>query len=456
MEAKQTLDLKYVAGTRTPFGNFSTLEFELSVKSETKADTGKHILIALDKSGSMHYAMEDAKKSVISMIEYLHQNNYSNITFIPYNHEAIITEMRGQKFNEIEATINRIHADGGTEFWKAFQAIRKSIESYNSKNVCIVFFTDGQDGNRTRGLQELQNLKQFLLENTDSSETHTIGFTASHDAKLLGDITLMGKNQGTFQYCKSREEIDTCVSSISGLIGAAPLKGNLHLNDATIPLEINESENEFGKCFSCTATFDDELMTKVSKLKLTVTCGEDYALLMVDTDSLSEKQPSDYDRSHANAQRVKTTIMKIISTVSQMVQKNDSNKVALSNYLAEVNQNDQALDEIMKSIGKFKTSQRRTIFEFVQEVKDVIKEAYSLLSKLHSGHLDNNLIASLNSLAYRDITKKGLLKKLDQRAANNVDVINAIYPKIQSISTSSAITLFLQNSTNFSLSVHTS
>jgi len=39
----------------------------------------------------------------------------------------------------------------------------------------------------------------------------------------------------------------------------------------------------------------------------------------------------------------------------------------------------------------------------------------------------------LNALAYRNITKKGLQKKLDQRTQNNVNLINDVYSKITNI-----------------------
>ena len=88
----------------------------------------------------------------------------------------------------------------------------------------------------------------------------------------------------------------------------------------------------------------------------------------------------------------------------------------------------------MGSVGKrLKTSQRKDIFPLIQEIREMVTEFYSILKVMQFGQIDNDVIASLNALAYRNITKKGLQKKLDQRTQNNVNLINDVYSKITNI-----------------------
>ena len=61
-----------------------------------------------------------------------------------------------------------------------------------------MFFTDGEDGS---AMAALEGLRTFI-KGCEQTEFHTIGFTQNHNVHLLTELTKIGKNPGTFQYCK--------------------------------------------------------------------------------------------------------------------------------------------------------------------------------------------------------------------------------------------------------------
>jgi hypothetical protein len=82
-----------------------------------------------------------------------------------------------------------------------------SVKEHKSKDVKVIFFTDGEDGGAKGHTNEL---KQFFKQ-IPQSEFHTIGFRENHDVDLLSIITTLGSKPGTFQYCKESTDIQACV-----------------------------------------------------------------------------------------------------------------------------------------------------------------------------------------------------------------------------------------------------
>ena len=113
-------------------------------------------------------------------------------------------------------------------------------------------------------------------------------------------------------------------------------------------------------------------------------------------------------------------INKQLFDLIQEIQKNDR-KLTNDQVKDKVLQMDAFLNEQIKLGFKIKErSLKQTILEEANECKQKTSTLLEILrtTSVH-GRIDNAQLAKLNDLAYRAIQKKGLLKKLDERALKN-------------------------------------
>lgn len=68
------------------------------------------------------------------------------------------------------------------------------------RDLSIIFFTDGQDGNTEATAQKLPELQQNILKREITSRFLTIGFSQGHDAQFLNKIAQSGTEMGNFFY----------------------------------------------------------------------------------------------------------------------------------------------------------------------------------------------------------------------------------------------------------------
>lgn len=200
---------------------YTHLKLHMTPTTDKKLATinlSQHILIVLDKSGSMSGGpINNSKTGIEEMVKFLKQNHLGNITLICYDSRATISDFHKLDLDDITKEISKIQGSGGTTFRAAFDKIIESVKHHNSSDVKVIFFTDGEDGSAHN---ELGVLRDFF-RTVPQSEFHTIGFRENHDVDLLSKITTIGSKPGTFQYCKESADIQTCVESISGLIACA-------------------------------------------------------------------------------------------------------------------------------------------------------------------------------------------------------------------------------------------
>ncbi len=220
----------------------------LTPTTEKKINTinlDQHILIVLDKSGSMSGSpIENSKQGIQEMVKFFRESHLNNITFITYDSNAYTTDFHKLSPEDQNKEIAKVNGGGGTTFKAAFDKITESVKLHNSTDVKVIFFTDGEDGS-AKG--HLAGLGEFF-KGVSQSEFHTIGFRENHDVDLLSKITTLGSKPGTFQYCKESKDIQTCVESIAGLIACANfVNGELVKSKSREPLELDACHEESAK-----------------------------------------------------------------------------------------------------------------------------------------------------------------------------------------------------------------
>lgn len=59
--------------------------------------------------------------------------------------------------------MNATRAGGGTAFSSAFDCIEQFVQrTPGLRDISVIFFTDGQDGNAAQSLQRMDNLNQVM------------------------------------------------------------------------------------------------------------------------------------------------------------------------------------------------------------------------------------------------------------------------------------------------------
>ncbi|CAG8634784.1 28676_t:CDS:2, partial [Dentiscutata erythropus] len=209
------------------------------------------LFICLDISGSMAGSgISQAKKAILHLLESLFTGGViseSAVTCFFYQSNCEVVRFADNpnlrwESGGIQEYFERVTSYGGTSFVSVFDSIIENVKTID-RDVAIIFFTDGQDGCRRDHLEESKvRLEAALSATSYSTEVHTIGFTASHDAALLSWMTKVGNKVGNFQYVSTSEKIVETMETTRQL---------LELGDLTLYVKVGDQE-------PLSTTFDDE------------------------------------------------------------------------------------------------------------------------------------------------------------------------------------------------------
>lgn len=109
---------------------------------------GRALIICLDRSGSMSGSPYNALKEGSIMIAKAVFENKEYEHFLTVFYESRAEEMVAGSFEEYERKMRATNAGGGTAFSSAFDCIERFVQrTPGLRDVSIIFFTDGQDGN---------------------------------------------------------------------------------------------------------------------------------------------------------------------------------------------------------------------------------------------------------------------------------------------------------------------
>ena len=166
--------------------NFGVLKLKSGKFPNTKNDV--HIILSIDRSGSMMDSFSKLKHCVRNMINFIcknneHKNIYTSIIF--FDHEVVSAVVKMMIHNEYTKEfalneIDNIECRGRTDIEKAFNhaddMYMEDMDNYH------IFMTDG---NPTKGIKS----KKGLIENMNLRMNHIIiGFDIDHDGNLLNDM----------------------------------------------------------------------------------------------------------------------------------------------------------------------------------------------------------------------------------------------------------------------------
>ena len=157
------------------------------------------LILCLDKSGSMSGQPFKALQSGVSSFAQKIYEEGMFEEFITLFYDHAIKEIKENTFDQYKSRVEKMRADGGTNFIPVFKRIYEVLKKHADKEVSVVFFTDGQAGDDKRRLDLEFNVmkKEASLV---KSRFLTIGLSASHDAKFLNQIALAGSDMGNFFY----------------------------------------------------------------------------------------------------------------------------------------------------------------------------------------------------------------------------------------------------------------
>ena len=139
---------------------------------------GRALIICLDRSGSMSgKPYEVLQEGSIMIAKSLFENKeYQHFLTVFYASSA--EELVTNTFEEYQTKMNATRAGGGTDFGSAFDCIQGFVQrTPGLRDISVIFFTDGQDGNTANSLQRMDNLNQVMTSRECAYRYLTIGFS---------------------------------------------------------------------------------------------------------------------------------------------------------------------------------------------------------------------------------------------------------------------------------------
>ena len=355
--------------------------------------------------------------------------------------------------------MSKISAGGGTEFIPVFNMIKSilntsgqteptlmgKLASYvmpSKGNIhvpnkidefAVIFLSDGQAERLDTLKPHLVELKKLAEEKLSSAEFHTLGFGSDHDARLLEEITKAMPTQGSFQYVKESHEISPCIEAISGYLIEKRLTTSIKwTEDKPQEKKINfitrqagtktEEESQWDGILCLNKTTEEFDKIKGS-VKLSVKLEQDYMLL--DVPLVFMKPEGKAAELRSNCAFINEELKKISDEI--IGGSFDPKKAEeFRNHVASLRV---MLNELIKDIFKVKIDERKMIAESTKDLSEYMDKIGELLRVSATQGLTNDQIASVNALAYRQVTKKSNLKTLDKRTMQNVDLLNQVATK---------------------------
>ena len=185
-------------------------------RSERTAVVPKDLVIALDRSGSMHGdKFTQAKSSLSYVLRNLNPQDRFNVMVYNDTIEPLFDEMvPNQKENVDKALgmIDRISDGGSTNIHGALASSLKAVGSAPGGNRAryILFLTDGLP---TVGItDEGRILKDTAAANAANARIFAMGIGYDVNVRLLDK--LVGQNRGLSAYVKDRENLEPRISSL--------------------------------------------------------------------------------------------------------------------------------------------------------------------------------------------------------------------------------------------------
>jgi len=175
-----------------------------------------NVLLVLDTSGSMNDAgrLERAKAGLRTFLAEVSPNDRVGLTTFNDNLRPLIPI--GGPRDQLQPTIDRLIADGGTAFYDATLAGFQDVSSLDDRERlnAVVLLTDGEDTDSSLGADEVVAQLEEQGESEYQVRIFTIAYGAEADGaqEALADIA---KASGGQSYSGDTDDIETVYRSIS-------------------------------------------------------------------------------------------------------------------------------------------------------------------------------------------------------------------------------------------------
>ncbi|CAG8573990.1 2824_t:CDS:2 [Ambispora gerdemannii] len=387
------------------------------------------LFICLDISGSMAGSgIRQAKQAILTLLEGVLTTGAckeEEVTCFFFNHgcqEVPFADNPSLRWENggIKAYFENIAATGGTNFSAVYESIVKHISNVKT-DLAVIFFTDGQT---TPVSQEKQDaLAHALSHSKYGTEVHTVGFTGDHDAVILSWLTKLGTKQGNFQYVKSSSDIPNTMKTTLELLA---------LGDRNVFVKIGGQELQ--------TSFDNEgrgrlVLTGENKnvrdKKITILKEKEGVNTHI-VDALREVNQSDPEATLLTIPFIQHEITRLTNEVVANSDE-DGDREKLNEIANEAEKYDAKLNVILENAFKIKSIWRNVTIQQCMNVKSILNNFKDLLSEALKGTLTNEKIATFNNLAYKNVTKSRLKKRLDERTIKNIAQMEAIEERLQAL-----------------------
>eukprot|EP01017_Pseudomicrothorax_dubius_P036312 TRINITY_DN518_c0_g2_i1.p1 TRINITY_DN518_c0_g2~~TRINITY_DN518_c0_g2_i1.p1 ORF type:complete len:991 (+),score=252.11 TRINITY_DN518_c0_g2_i1:133-3105(+) len=412
-----------------------------SLPSEVGSSQDRAILYVCDCSGSMSGAREQFANDILNQLFQFNKTSLGRPQFplITFNDKSALTFIPSS-FENLDRKY--VSAGGGTFFTGVLNRITELIPNDlgNVRRLSIVFLSDGEiQDNRDKADNYASLSKAFdgltvaLEKQYDSYDFHTIGVSAEHNPFLMERLTKLSSAQGTYFYLKQRDEVQNICDGIQSVIAEAQFVAFLSSRKGLFsPQKLVLSPAE-GQAKEGQSSYEVliPIVSELDDLELTIRCGNN-AVLQKTLTPLANYVPSSSDKLVAGLASGKNKISKI----NQRIINGKKEMEELTTIVDEVSVIRREVQALGNSIFRVHPKMRTRFLEAFNSAKEAIDACDRLLNAAFQKKVDNDLIASVNALAYKDITKKSIKKQLEKRAQKTVQILNEAYKSVDEISTS--------------------
>ena len=386
------------------YTHFGTDDVVISVKLPDPVNRNNEscIHIILDRSGSMAGApITNAINGIIALFDFLESVGHAPDQIIFYTFNDKCTSQKFSDYKNAVSQIKTIGAGGSTDFTNVILKLGPVINTSKNLNHCVLFFTDGRDSSNVNATA-LVDLFKSHVTGEYQIQMHCIG-VGDHDSHFLNELIAAGSVAGTYQFCASPVEIKSRIEAISGVLSLKFRKACLTLG---------------------TQHFDF-----VSK-------DGTYGYLVISEQPIATDMALDID---ANTYIMKPEeVMPGIDTIEYYTQYicNEVMKLVRSNLfhpqkLKQIMVLDNTLEKVKMNFGKLPVFGRKTAMESYLACKNFIGEVMSMWRQ--GVKLNDNNLAMIANKAYSYQLKKGMQRRLNMRAAQNINLEAEIATKLATI-----------------------
>ncbi len=414
----------------------------------------RDIIILIDKSGSMSGNPIDKIKIIVNqLLDFMKENiKLKSLSIYSFDDQVHgIFEKNIDSFSDhiykFSNFVNNIQANGGTIFSKPLNSISDFIWSSESVDLLtVILLTDGEvcqddkEKNYFKLNNSIKRLKESIQLRTSATEFHTLGFSKDHDPIFLDQITTLSYNmQGTYQFIKEVADLENAFENISFILQSdEAICGNFmsvtkQINDVKVKFntmkDIVPNNLQYETDVIITDVTDTEILSlKECYLEICLNVGQSVKIF---PSNITEIGKSDKITSFKIDMKL---IHNSLQNISQKLVNSSKNQIPEC-QLDLLNQEFIALrnkfNNSQRDFFQIPISKREEIREYLKSISDYINILFELINSAYKNKINNEIIAKVNSLAYKEIINKKILKRLEKRTSQNVKLLNDINIQIK-------------------------